>query len=169
MPTNPVAGDAAFDWEKEFPEIMKRGGFDVVIGNPPYERIQVMQANAPEAAEFLKANYRAAASGNFDIYVCFIERGLQLLNANGFFGYICPHKFFQSEYGRETRKLLSEGKHVAILSTSATCKFFHRATIYTCLLFLHRQAQTEALAFHKVEDLELWRGKRAGGADAGAD
>ena len=67
---------------------MKRGGFDVVIGNPPYERIQVMQANAPEAAEFFKANYRSAASGNFDIYVCFIERGLQLLNANGFFGYI---------------------------------------------------------------------------------
>jgi len=49
-----VAGDAAFDWEKEFPEPMIRGGFDVVIGNPPYERIQVIQAHAPEAVEFLK-------------------------------------------------------------------------------------------------------------------
>ena len=133
-------------------------GFDVVIGNPPYERIQVMQANAPEAAEFLKANYRAAASGNFDIYVCFIERGLQLLNANGFFGYICPNKFFQSEYGQETRQLLSEGRNVSHLVNFGHLQIFSQATIYTCLLFLRRQAQT-ALAFHKVEDLELWREK----------
>jgi len=50
-----VAGDAAFVWPKEFPEVMQAGGFDVVIGNPPYERIQTMQAHAPEAVEFLKA------------------------------------------------------------------------------------------------------------------
>ena len=82
-----VAGDTAFVWEKEFPETMKRGGFDVVIGNPPYERIQtLMQAYAPESVELRKADYRSAASGNFDIYVCFIERGLQLLNAGGVFG-----------------------------------------------------------------------------------
>ncbi len=135
-----VAGDAAFDWEKEFPEAMKHGGFDVVIGNPPYERIQVMQANAPEAAAFLKANYRAAASGNFDIYVCFIERGLELLNANGFFGYICPNKFFQSAYGQETRQLLSEGRNVSHLVNFGHLQIFSQATIYTCLLFLRRQA-----------------------------
>ena len=119
---------------------MKRGGFDVVIGNPPYERIQVMQANAPEAAEFLKANYRAAASGNFDIYVCFIERGLQLLNANGFFGYICPHKFFQAEYGAPVRKLLSEGKHVRQIVSFGDQQVFPQASTYTCLLFLEKAA-----------------------------
>jgi type I restriction-modification system DNA methylase subunit len=175
-----VAGDAAFDWKKEFPEIMGSArasraavdapstakgkapqtycGFDVVIGNPPYERIQVMQANAPESAEFLKVNYHTAASGNFDIYVCFIERGLQLLNADGFFGYICPNKFFQSEYGQETRQLLSEGRNVGHLVNFGHLQIFSQATIYTCLLFLHRQPQT-AMAFHKVEDLELWRVK----------
>ncbi|MEO6036151.1 MAG: N-6 DNA methylase, partial [Verrucomicrobiota bacterium] len=192
-----VAGDAAFDWEKEFPEIMgsargsraesggppdsisgkklderssrraaenntpaacapHRPGFDVVIGNPPYERIQVMQANAPQSAEFLKTNYRAAASGNFDIYVCFIEHGLQLLNADGFFGYICPNKFFQSEYGKETRQLLSEGRNVNHVVNFGHLQIFPQATIYTCLLFLHRQTQKD-FAFHKVEDLDLWR------------
>jgi type I restriction-modification system DNA methylase subunit len=153
-----VAGDAAFDWKTNFPEIMERGRFDVVIGNPPYERIQVMQANAPEAAEFLKATYRAAASGNFDIYVCFIERGLELLNANGYFGYICPNKFFQSNYGQETRQLLSEGRNVSHLVNFGHLQIFPQATIYTCLLFLHKQPQT-SMAFHKVEDLELWREK----------
>jgi type I restriction-modification system DNA methylase subunit len=203
-----VAGDAAFDWQKEFPEIMggtgnlpvpvgdpptgmgsapatiqrddagaaftsvssggspdgaggspappKNRGFDVVIGNPPYERIQVMQANAPEAAEFLKANYRAAASGNFDIYVCFIERGLELLNANGFFGYICPHKFFQAEYGEPVRKLLSEGKHVRQIVSFGDQQVFTQASTYTCLLFLEKAAQ-ERGHFIKVDDLDEWR------------
>ena len=67
------------DWPKEFPSVMQLGGFDCVIGNPPYERIQIMTGNSPAVVEFLKANYRSASSGNFDIFVCFIERGLQLL------------------------------------------------------------------------------------------
>jgi type I restriction-modification system DNA methylase subunit len=169
-----VAGDAAFDWEKEFPQVFSagrtvpspprrdgdiapyQGGFDVVIGNPPYERIQVMQANAPEAAEFLKSNYRAAASGNFDIYVCFIERGLELLNANGFFGYICPHKFFQAEYGRELRTLLTEQKQVRQIVSFGDIQIFLQATTYTCLIFLNKQPQTESRLI-KVDDLEAWR------------
>ena len=151
-----VAGEAAFDWAKEFPEIMQRGGFSVVIGNPPYERIQTMQAHAPEAAEFLKANYRSAASGNFDIYVCFIERGLELLNANGFLGYICPHKFFQAEYGRELRTSLTEGRHVRKIISFGDQQVFPQATTYTCLLFLQNQPQEEPL-YVKVDDIEAWR------------
>jgi len=151
-----VAGDAAFNWKKEFPETMKRGGFDVVIGNPPYERIQTMMGNAPQVVEFLKANYRSGASGNFDIYVCFIEHGLELLNAGGIFGYICPNKFFQSEYGEETRGLLSEGKNVSRLVNFGHLQVFTQATIYTCLLFLRKQPQTE-FPYFKVEDLEKWQ------------
>lgn len=151
-----VAGDAAFVWEKEFSEAMKRGGFDVVIGNPPYERIQTMQAYAPESVEFLKANYRSAASGNFDIYVCFIECGLELLKADGVFGYICPNKFFQSEYGVETRGILSDGKHISRIVNFGHLQIFPSATIYTCLLFLRKEPQNE-FPYFKVEDLEKWQ------------
>ncbi len=151
-----VAGDAAFAWQKEFPDAMQAGGFDVVIGNPPYERIQTMQANAPEAVEFLKTHYRSAASGNFDIYVCFIERGLQLLRKNGLFGYICPNKFFQAEYGRELRKQLVEGKHVRRVVSFGDQQVFPQATTYTCLLLLTKEPQPES-AFVKVDDLEAWQ------------
>jgi type I restriction-modification system DNA methylase subunit len=151
-----VAGDTAFDWQKEFPELMQRGGFDVVVGNPPYERIQTMQANAPQAVEFLKANYRAATSGNFDIYVCFIERGLQLLKANGAFGYICPHKFFQAQYGEPVRQLLSEGKHVRHILSFGDLQVFPQASTYTCLLFLNKEPQS-VCGFVKVSDLDDWR------------
>ncbi len=151
-----VAGDAAFDWKKNFPETMKRGGFDVVIGNPPYERIQTMMGNAPQVVEFLKTNYRSGASGNFDIYVCFIEHGLELLNADGIFGYICPHKFFQAEYGRELRKLLTEQKHVRQILSFGDQQIFPQATTYTCLLFLNKQPQ-EKPVYIKVDDLEPWQ------------
>jgi len=153
-----VAGEAAFDWRKEFPETVGGGGFDVVIGNPPYERIQTMQAQAPEAVEFLKANYRSAASGNFDIYVCFIERGLQLLRKDGQFGYICPHKFFQAEYGEPLRKFLSEGQHVRHVVSFGDQQVFPSASTYTCLLFLDNLPQA-GCRFVKVDDLETWRSK----------
>jgi type I restriction-modification system DNA methylase subunit len=151
-----VAGDAAFVWPDEFPDIIRAGGFDVVIGNPPYERIQTMQAHAPEAVEFLKGHYRSAASGNFDIYVCFIERGLQLLREDGQFGYICPHKFFQAEYGRELRKLLVGGSHVRHVVSFGDLQVFPQATTYTCLLLLGKAAQSEGF-FAKVDNLEAWR------------
>jgi hypothetical protein len=172
-----VAGETAFVWETEFPQVVGqasrlspseskesetgatpvlRGGFDVVIGNPPYERIQTMQAYAPQSVEFLKANYRSAASGNFDIYVCFIERGLQLLKADGHFGYICPHKFFQSEYGEPVRKLLSEGRHVRHILSFGDLQIFPQVSTYTCLLFLDKQP-APACRFVKVESLDDWQ------------
>jgi type I restriction-modification system DNA methylase subunit len=156
-----VAGDAAFDWKNQFPETMKRGGFDVVIGNPPYERIQTMMGNAPQAVEFLKANYRSGASGNFDIYVCFIEHGLELLNADGVFGYICPHKFFEADYGVGIRTLLAEGKHVREIVSFGHQFVFAQAATYTCLLFLNKQPVEQSVVV-KVDDLEAWRaGERA--------
>jgi type I restriction-modification system DNA methylase subunit len=152
-----VAGEAAFDWENEFPEITKAGGFAVVIGNPPYERIQTMMSSAPQVVEFLKANYRSAASGNFDAYICFIERGLQLLNSHGVFGYICPHKFFQAEYGRELRTALTAGRHVKEILSFGDQQVFPQATTYTCLLFLQRPP-AEKSTYIKVDDIEAWRG-----------
>lgn len=154
-----VAGATAFVWEKEFPETMKRGGFDVVVGNPPYERIQTMQAYAPESVEFLKANYRSAASGNFDIYVCFIEHGLQLLNAGGMFGYICPHKFFQAEYGEPVRKLLSDGQHVRHVLSFGDLQIFSQVSTYTCLLFLGKEP-SPTIQFSQAADVGAFAERR---------
>jgi hypothetical protein len=60
----------AFDWPVQFAPIMKAGGFDAVIGNPPYIRIQTMQESDAESVEYLNQSYAAAKKGNYDIYVC---------------------------------------------------------------------------------------------------
>jgi type I restriction-modification system DNA methylase subunit len=73
-----------FDWQKEFPEIMKQGGFNAVIGNPPYGA----WFQAAEAAYF--SQYYKVFAGVKDVYTCFIERGLRLLGKGGKLSYIVP-------------------------------------------------------------------------------
>ena len=88
-------------------------GFDIVVGNPPYVRIQTLKKQNPAYAKFLKSNYVSASKGNFDPYVVFVERGLQLLKRLGNLAYIMPHKFFNAQYGEPLRALLSKGKHLS--------------------------------------------------------
>jgi len=146
----------AFDWEKEFPEIMKRGGFDAVIGNPPYIRIQTMKEWAPVEVELYKKNFTSASKGNYDIYVVFVERGLGLLNKRGRLGFILPHKFFNAQYGQPLRGLLAKGKHLADVVHFGDKQVFSGATNYTCLLFLDK-AGNKQCQFVKVDDLTAWR------------
>src|SRR5690606_7797385 len=63
------------NWEERFPEIMARGGFDVVIGNPPYVRVQTLSS----VDKTYYGDKYVAAGGNYDIYVLFVERGLAVL------------------------------------------------------------------------------------------
>ena len=146
----------AFDWEEEFPEIMKGGGFDTVIGNPPYIRIQTMKEWAPSEVEIYKEHYASASKGNYDIYVVFVERGLSLLNKSGRLGFILPHKFFNAQYGQPLRGLLSKGKHLAEVIHFGDKQVFAGATNYTCLLFLDKTG-IKKCHFIKVDDLATWR------------
>ncbi|HEX42441.1 MAG TPA: restriction endonuclease subunit M [Phycisphaerales bacterium] len=145
-----------FDWEAEFPEAMGAGGFDAVIGNPPYIRIQTMKAWAPAEVEFYKRDYRAASKGNYDIYVVFVERGLQLLNERGRLGFILPHKFFNAQYGAPLRELIAEGRHLVEIIHFGDQQVFDGATTYTCLLFLDK-ADRDRFRFVEAHDLEGWR------------
>jgi predicted type IV restriction endonuclease len=171
-----------FDWEKEFPAVFKmsvpspstgegsggsepRGGFDAVIGNPPYIRIQTMKEWAPLEVEFYKRAFAAAGKGSYDIYVAFVEKGLGLLNAKGRLGFILPHKFFNAQYGEPLRNLLAKGKHLSEIVHFGDAQVFAGATTYTCLLFLDK-AGSDACRFTKVDDLEAWQktGQRIEGA-----
>jgi type I restriction-modification system DNA methylase subunit len=95
-----------FDWDKMFPEVIKEGGFDVIVGNPPYVRIQTLPKD-----EVLYYNDRyKAATGNYDIYVLFVEQALQLLKPGGVMGFILPRKFFNTDYGTGLRRLITDAK-----------------------------------------------------------
>ncbi len=148
-----IVGESAFDWSTQFPEMMKEGGFDVIIGNPPYIRIQ----NLPRhETKWINENY-VTPSGNYDIYIPFVERGLSLLNPKGVLGYILPHKFFTASYGLKLRGVIAEGKHLAEIVHFGEQQVFESASTYTCIMMLSKSPQTR-FEFRKVRNIEGWIG-----------
>jgi len=146
-----------FDWEGKhgFPQIMKAGGFDCVIGNPPYIRIQNLTEFAPEQPPYLRHTYRTATKGNYDIYVVFVERALALARPAASLGFILPNKFFATDYGAELRRLLAGSHWVKAVVDFGHAQVFEGATTYTCILLLRKEAvpQTEYLQPTKPEGL----------------
>jgi len=146
-----------FDWTSEtrgFGHILADGGgFDCIIGNPPYIRVQELNKWSPEECEFYKWRYKSAAKGNYDIYVVFIERGLELLAPDGLMGYICPHKFWQATYGRAIRELLAEHKHLVSIVDFGQNQVFRGATTYTAVHILTRNGKGDFLDFGSILDL----------------
>ncbi|MFZ0571797.1 MAG: DNA methyltransferase, partial [Rhodomicrobium sp.] len=106
---NSLVGDAAFtdrpfDWRAAFPEVFARGGFDVVIGNPPYVRMEYLKAFKP----YLEKAYTVAADRT-DLYAYFFEKGVRLLKDGGRLGYISSSTFFRTGSGENLRTFLSDG------------------------------------------------------------
>jgi type I restriction-modification system DNA methylase subunit len=148
----------AFDWSSEtqgFGRIFKdKKGFDCIIGNPPYIRVQELNEWAPDECEFYKAKYRSAKKGNYDIYVIFIEKALQLLNPDGLMGYICPHKFWQAKYGEGIREIIAKGKHLKSVIDFTDQQVFTGATTYTAIHVLSQTAQQDPIAFAAIQQLK---------------
>ncbi|WP_378174917.1 Eco57I restriction-modification methylase domain-containing protein [Aquimarina sp. SS2-1] len=97
-----VAGTKAFHWETQFPQVFAKGGFDVIIGNPPYVRQELVK----EYSEYLKKF--KVFSGKGDLYTYFYEKGYELLKQEGYLSYISSGKFFEAGYGLPLVKFLVE-------------------------------------------------------------
>lgn len=94
----------AFDFEVYFSEVLQqRGGFDIVIGNPPYVR----QEQIKHLKELLKPHYKSF-TGTADLYIFFYEKGLNLLREQGILTYISSNKWFRAAYGKKLRQLISQ-------------------------------------------------------------
>ncbi len=131
-------------------------GFDLVLGNPPYIRIQTLKKSDPELADYFKQRFHSASKGNYDLYVCFVERGLELLHAHGQLAYILPHKFFNAQYGQPLRELISKNRQLRHVVHFGDQQIFPGATNYVCLLFLAK-AGTPSCRFVKADDLLEWQ------------
>ncbi|MEJ6067929.1 Eco57I restriction-modification methylase domain-containing protein, partial [Psychrobacter sp. 16-Bac2893] len=131
-----VAGDKAFNWQTAFPQVFAKGGFDVVIGNPPYLRVQGLRGNFEEESKFYDANFKSA-TGRFDIYVLFMEKSFDLIKTNsGVISYILPHKFLISGFGEGIRSYLLNKKGLESLIHFGSEMVFADASTYTCIIKL---------------------------------
>lgn len=107
--------------------------FDIIIGNPPYLRNIIQQESH---SEYL-SKYESA-TGHYDYYVLFVEKALKLLNINGKFGYIIPHKFFTLGYGKGIREFISRKYYLSKLIDFGELQIFGSATTYTCIILIDK-------------------------------
>ena len=143
-----IAGELAFNWEKEFPQVFENGGFDVVVGNPPYVRVQGLKENYLEQTKYYEKNY-VSATGSYDIYALFMEKGVKLINKNGLVSFILPHKFLVTDFGSGIRKFFVEQRAVESLLHFGSELVFSEASTYTCIVTLSKKDK-EKILFKKV-------------------
>jgi TaqI-like C-terminal specificity domain/Eco57I restriction-modification methylase len=125
-----VAGIRAFNWNQEFPTVMENGGFDVIIGNPPYVNIKLI--NEIEKGYYAQ-NYESA-QGQYDLYILFIEQSLKHLKVGGYIGFIIPNKFLITQYGLKIRKIIIENSLVFKYKDVSDEAVFEDASVYPVII-----------------------------------
>lgn len=108
-----IAGEKAFNWQKEFPQVFEKGGFDVVIGNPPYVR-QELLGNIQK--EYFSKKYTESFNYSADLYVYFYNLSMYILRKDGLLGFITPNKWMERKYGFELREYLKSFNILQIIN-----------------------------------------------------
>ena len=97
-----IAGEMAFNWEKEFPEIFENGGFDIVVGNPPY--VDIKSLNPVEVKYYFKRFL--TTENRVNLYSIFIEKGIEILSKNGILSFINPNSMLVNDSYAKLRDLI---------------------------------------------------------------
>ncbi|EMY3483943.1 Eco57I restriction-modification methylase domain-containing protein [Flavobacterium psychrophilum] len=129
-----IAGDKAFNWQQSFAKVFAKGGFDVIIGNPPYVRQELFKDIKPH----LEANYKCYNSVA-DLYTYFIELGIRLINFDGKFSFILPNKFLKATYGLEIRKVIKAESNIELLFDFDDYPVFEDATTYPIIYIFNKR------------------------------
>ncbi len=141
-----------FVWQVEFPEVFQAGGFDVVIGNPPYVRQELIKAMKPTYKRLFPEVY----VGTADLYVYFYKRGTELLRRHGILAYISSNKFLRAAYGRKLRAFFCDAQRIQRLLDFGSVSVF-KASVDTCILILENAtsdgAPVSVATFREASDV----------------
>ncbi|MEY2884458.1 MAG: hypothetical protein RL490_2182, partial [Pseudomonadota bacterium] len=138
-----------FDWDTAFPEIKAAGGFALVVGNPPYVRMELLKPIKP----YLEAHY-AVASDRADLYAYFFELGVRLLQPGGRLGFISSSTFFKTGSGAPLRQFLTVAADLEAVIDFGDTQLFEGVTTYPAILTMRKRV-TEAEAAGDLRFLNL--------------
>ena len=134
-----------FTWQTAFPNIFAEGGFDIVLGNPPYVRMEFLKTMKP----YLEKRF-AVVSDRADLYAYFFERGLKLLKYGGRMGYISSSTFFKTGSGKPLRQYLLREATLETIVDFGDLQIFEGVTTYPAILTMQRGAPP------KGHELQFW-------------
>lgn len=141
--------DKAFNWQEEFPKIFEEGGFDIVIGNPPY--VSAENINNFEK-KYYKLNYQVA-TGRQNLYIIFYEKGVNLLNENGYLGFITPYTLLKNQYYKEARKYILDNCKILKLVDFKNTVIFEDAIVDSIIVILKKQ-KIKDYYFEKIYNIK---------------
>jgi type I restriction-modification system DNA methylase subunit len=144
-----------FNWKDEFPFLEETEGFDAIVGNPPYVRIQNMVKYQAEEIKYYQSTisgFTVAETDTFDKYYLFIQRAINLLNPNGVLGYIVPNKFFIVKGGKALREFISSHSSICKIIHFGVTQVFPNRSTYTAILILDKK-EREQFSFKRIKRL----------------
>lgn len=144
-----------FEWNTEFPFLNQTNGFDAIVGNPPYVRIQNLVKFSPEEVKYYQddiSGFGVAKKETIDKYYVFIQRAIALLNSTGFLGYIVPNKFFIIKGGKALRKFISESCSLSKIIHFGVTQVFPDRSTYTAILILQKEDR-ETFRFKRIKKI----------------
>jgi len=134
----------AFEWRSEFSSVFaSAGGFDAVIGNPPYLDSETMTRFIPEWRDYCVNKYRAAA-GNWDVFCVFIERALDLCRPGGYHSFIVPNKIGSAHYARNIRAIITGENELSLIRDYASVPLFP-ASVYPVIYSVRKQRRDDTV------------------------
>ena len=134
-----IAGELAFDWEKEFPEIFENGGFDIVVGNPPY--VSAEYISEIEKKYYEKIYY--SASGRQNLYIIFYEKALNILKKSANLGFITPYTILKNMYYKEIREYILKNAKILEIVDFKGITVFEDAGVDSIIFMLKKEQKKE--------------------------
>ncbi len=144
-----------FNWGSEYPFLHETGGFDAIVGNPPYVRIQNLIKYAPQEAKYYQSDlsgFLVAKKETFDKYYLFIQKAVGLLKTNGFLGYVVPHKFFIAKGGKALRYFINTSCSISRIIHFGVTQIFPDKSTYTAILVLVKN-EKNSFEFRRIKQL----------------
>lgn len=138
-----LAATNIFDYKTAFGDVFKTGGFDYVIGNPPYVEVKNYNIALPCMSIYIKKRYSSSRNGKIDLAIPFIERGIELLNKHDSLGYIVQKRFFKTEYGKGIRKFLSSRGLLRTVYDYAETDLFEDRITYVAIVVCDKSTTAE--------------------------
>ena len=127
-----------FLWKLEFAKVFREnGGFDIVIGNPPYIGFQKVPHKDINKKLFYSAN------GKYDFYILFIEKAYSLLKEKGYISYICPSYFYKRNYGEKLREFILKNSRLRFIIDFEDTQIFETAQTYTCIFLFEKTKENK--------------------------
>ncbi len=136
-----------FMWEDEFKEVFAKGGFDAVIGNPPYVNVTILGSDI----KAILSKRFSAATRRFDLYVPFTEKSINLLLNGGLLGFIMPSMFMRREYGKDLRKTILEKSAIERIVDFGTYQVFDGPLNYVNIFIIKKNTSQKAVFTLKID------------------